>query len=63
MLNCSARIFRKSLRMNKRPKARKPQSEEDARFEKLAKALIAVPQSVIDGRQSTKRRRHKEARM
>jgi len=30
----------------------KPPSEEYQRFEKLAKALIAVPKSVIDKRQA-----------
>jgi hypothetical protein len=36
----------------KKAKANKPPSEEYARFEKLAKALIAVPKSEIDKRQS-----------
>jgi hypothetical protein len=34
----------------KKPKASKPPSEEYARFEKLAKQLIAVPKSEIDKR-------------
>ena len=36
----------------KKPKADKAQSEEYANFEKLAKALIAVPKSEIDKRQA-----------
>ena len=36
----------------KKTKASKPQSEEYSRFEKLAKALIAVPKSEIDKRQA-----------
>jgi hypothetical protein len=34
----------------KKTKPAKPPSEEYQRFEKLAKALIAVPKSVIDKR-------------
>ena len=36
----------------KKPKPTKPHSDEYARFEKLAKTLIAVPKSVIDKRQA-----------
>jgi len=36
----------------KKTRLAKPSSEEYARFEKLAKALIAVPKSVIDKRQA-----------
>lgn len=36
----------------KKTKASKPPSEEYQRFEKLAKALIAVPKSEIDKRQA-----------
>ena len=36
----------------KKPKQSKPPSEEYQRFEKLAKALIAVPKSEIDKRQA-----------
>jgi hypothetical protein len=35
-----------------KPKTDKPPSEEYARFEKLAKSLIAVPKSEIDKRQA-----------
>ena len=38
--------------MMKKAKPNKPPSEEYARFEKLAKALIAVPKSEIDKRQA-----------
>ena len=36
----------------KKPKHNKPPSEEYQRFEKLAKALIAVPKSEIDKREA-----------
>ncbi|HEV7747577.1 MAG TPA: hypothetical protein VGO56_21440 [Pyrinomonadaceae bacterium] len=36
----------------KRPKPSKPPSEEYQRFERLAKALIAVPKGEIDKRQA-----------
>jgi hypothetical protein len=36
----------------KKTKPNKPPSEEYQRFEKLAKALIAVPKSEIDKRQA-----------
>lgn len=36
----------------KKPKHTKPPSEEYQRFEKLAKALIAVPKSEIDKREA-----------
>jgi hypothetical protein len=36
----------------KKTKTSKPQSDEYQRFEKLAKALIAVPKSEIDKRQA-----------
>ena len=36
----------------KKTKPTKPPSEEYARFEKLAKALIAVPKSEIDKREA-----------
>ena len=36
----------------KKSKPNKPPSEEYQRFEKLAKALIAVPKSEIDKRQA-----------
>lgn len=36
----------------KKTKSEKPPSEEYSRFEKLAKALIAVPKSDIDKRQA-----------
>ncbi|MGI8838298.1 MAG: hypothetical protein ACR2H4_16915 [Pyrinomonadaceae bacterium] len=36
----------------RKAKTTKPSSEEYARFEKLAKQLIAVPKSTIDKRQA-----------
>jgi len=36
----------------KKPKPTKPSSQEYQRFEKVAKALIAVPKSEIDKRQA-----------
>ena len=45
----------------KRPKADKP-SEEYQRFEKLAKALIAVPKSEIDKREVEYQRHKKTAK-
>jgi hypothetical protein len=46
--------------MKKKPN--KPPSEEYARFEKLAKALIAVPKSEIDKRQAEYERAKKAAK-
>ncbi|HZE73145.1 MAG TPA: hypothetical protein VE135_26860 [Pyrinomonadaceae bacterium] len=42
-------------------KPHKPSSEEYQRFEKLAKALIAVPKSEIDKRQAEYERAKKKA--
>jgi hypothetical protein len=44
----------------KKPKATKPPSEEYANFEKLFKAVIAVPKSELDKREA-EYQRHKKA--
>lgn len=46
--------------MRQKPNAGKPPSEEYARFENLAKQLIAVPKSEIDKREA-EYQKHKKA--
>lgn len=46
----------------KKTKSSKPPSEEYSRFEKLAKALIAVPKSEIDKRQAEYEKEKKAAK-
>lgn len=46
----------------KKSKSAKPQSEEYQRFERLAKALLAVPKSEIDRRQAEYEKQKKNAK-